>query len=81
MTRFTVATFARFAEALGGDTLHVELTEPARVSDLTTALRSLPGGDVLPAHLLIAVNLAQADPDTPVSPADKLALLPPLAGG
>lgn len=81
MTRYSVATFARFAEVMGNDTLEVELDEPARVADLIAALRSLPGGDVLPAEPLIAVNLRQATADTPVTPADTLALLPPLAGG
>lgn len=81
MTRFTVATFARFAEVLGSDKLEVELQEPARVADLIAALRAMPGGERLPTQPMVAVNLQQADPETPFTANDSLALLPPLAGG
>jgi len=81
MTRFTVATFARFAEVLGSDKLEVELQEPARVADLIAALRAMPGGERLPTQPMVAVNLQQAGPDTPLAANDSLALLPPLAGG
>jgi molybdopterin synthase sulfur carrier subunit len=81
MTRFTVATFARFAEVLGSDKLEVELQEPARVADLIAALRAMPGGERLPTQPMVAVNLQQADPETPLTANDSLALLPPLAGG
>lgn len=81
MTRFTVATFARFAEVLGSDKLEVELQEPARVADLIAALRAMPGGERLPTQPMVAVNLQQAGPDTPLAASDSLALLPPLAGG
>lgn len=81
MTRFTVATFARFAEVLGSDKLEVELQEPARVADLIAALRAMPGGERLPTQPMVAVNLQQAEPDTPLTANDSLALLPPLAGG
>ena len=81
MTRFRVATFARYAEVMGATTLEVELSEPASVADLITALRSLPGGAVLTATPILAVNLQQATGETPVTSADELALLPPLAGG
>ena len=81
MTSFTVATFARYAEVMGATTLRVDLREPATVADLIHALRSLPGGDVLPADPLLAVNLRQAVGTTPIASTDQLALLPPLAGG
>ena len=81
MTRFTVATFARFAEVLGSDKLEVKLQEPARVADLIAALRAMPGGERLPTQPMVAVNLQQAGPDTPLTANDSLALLPPLAGG
>ncbi len=81
MTSFTVATFARYAEVMGATTLRVDLQEPATVADLIHALRSLPGGAVLPPDPLVAVNLQQAVVTTPIAPSDQLALLPPLAGG
>ncbi len=57
------------------------LPSNARVADLIIALRSLPGGDVLPAHPFVAVNFAQVDRDVVISPGDEVAVLPPLAGG
>ena len=81
MTSFNVATFARYAEVMGATTLQVDLHEPATVADLILALRSLPGGAMLPSDPLIAVNLQQAVVSTPIGPSDQLALLPPLAGG
>ena len=77
----TVATFARYAEVMGATTLQVDLREPATVADLIHALRSLPGGALLPAQPLVAVNLQQAVDSTAIAPSDQLALLPPLAGG
>jgi molybdopterin converting factor small subunit len=81
MTLFTVATFARYAEVMGATSLSVELVEPATVADLIVALRLLPGGALLPATPIVAVNLEQAAGSTPIGPSDQLALLPPLAGG
>ena len=54
---------------------------PARVGAVVDRLRTLPGGDRLPAHPLCALNLAHVDLDAPVGTGDELALLPPLAGG
>ena len=81
MNSFTVATFARYAELMGATTLQVTVQEPATVADLIHALRSMPGGELLPAEPLVAVNLRQAAATTPITPRDQLALLPPLAGG
>ncbi len=81
MTSFTVATFARYAELMGTTTLRVELHEPATVADLVEALRSLPGGALLPAQPAVAVNMRQALANAVIAPSDQLALLPPLAGG
>lgn len=81
MTTHRVATFARYAELMGDDLLEVQLPEPATVMDLIAALRSLPGGELLPAEPLIAVNLRQAAPTAPIALGDELALLPPMAGG
>ncbi|HRP08651.1 MAG TPA: MoaD/ThiS family protein, partial [Gemmatimonadales bacterium] len=59
----------------------VDLPASAALVDLIVALRSLPGGDLLPAEPLIAVNLRQAGSGTTITPGDELALLPPMAGG
>jgi molybdopterin converting factor small subunit len=81
MSSFRVATFARYAEVMGAANLEVDLREPATVADLIRALRSLPGGEALPAEPLVAINLRQAIGAAPITPSDQLALLPPLAGG
>lgn len=81
MKSFTVATFARYAELMGATTLRVELHEPATVADLVQALRSLPGGALLPAQPTVVVNMSQAVAEAVITPTDALALLPPLAGG
>lgn len=81
MISVRVRAFARYAELLGGPELHVALPERATVADLVTALRSLPGGDSLPAAPMVAVNLRVVAGSTAIAPGDELALLPPLAGG
>ena len=57
------------------------LPSNARVADLITALRLLPGGAALPAVPFVAVNMTRAAPDAPIGSQDEIALLPPLAGG
>ena len=81
MNRYRVLLFARYAELLGAEQIEVVLPDGASVADLTTALRVLPGGGLLPPQPLVAVNLRQAPPGTPLQPTDQIAVLPPLAGG
>lgn len=76
-----VLLFARYAEMFGADALDVSLPVPATVADVVGLLRGRPGGAALPARILCAVNLRQAELDTTVAPGDEVALLPPLAGG
>jgi molybdopterin converting factor small subunit len=81
VNRYTVRLFARYAELFGAEQVEVMLPPDARVVDLITALRVLPGGASLPAQPFIAVNLSHASPTMTVRSADEIALLPPLAGG
>jgi molybdopterin converting factor small subunit len=76
-----VLLFASYAEHLGLEGLDLALESPATVHDALERLRSLPGGDRLPARPLCALNLAQTGPDAPLRAGDELALLPPLSGG
>ena len=40
------------------------------------------GGDAgLPATIRVAINQVFADPDSPLSPGDEVAFLPPITGG
>jgi molybdopterin converting factor small subunit len=76
-----VRLFARYAELFGAEQVEVNLPDGAQVADLVSALRVLPGGASLPAEPFVAVNMSQASAETPLGPADAVALLPPLAGG
>jgi sulfur-carrier protein len=76
-----VLLFASYADVLGLDALELTIENPATVHDALSQLRSLPGGERLPARPLCAVNLRHVDPAATLSPGDELAILPPLAGG
>jgi len=74
--------FARYAEVVGREEVVLELPPDAVVADAVAALRaSVPGGELLPARPLVAVNLQQVLPGDRLHDGDELALLPPLAGG
>jgi molybdopterin converting factor small subunit len=74
--------FARYAELVGRDEVVVELPPDAVVADAIAALRSsVPGGALIPARPLVAVNLRQVLAGERLHDGDELALLPPLAGG
>jgi molybdopterin converting factor small subunit len=76
-----VLLFASYAERLGLETVRIALPALATVADALAHVRSLPGGNVIPARPLCAVNLAHAPMDRPLTEGDEVALLPPLAGG
>ena len=76
-----VLLFASYADVLGVDELELTIENPATVDDALNRLRSLPGGERLPAKPLCALNLQHVQPTTTLSPGDELAILPPLAGG
>jgi len=80
-TALTVRLFARYAELLGAEEIAVAADGITTVRDLLAKLRQLPGGAAIGASTLVAVNLKQARLDSPVSPADEVAILPPLSGG
>ena len=81
MTPFSVRLFARYAELFGAEQVEVMLPSNARVADLITALRLLPGGVALPVAPFVAVNMTRAAPESTIGSQDEIALLPPLAGG
>ncbi len=76
-----VLLFARYADLLGHAELTVELPDEATVQAVVDQIRELPGGRALPATLLVAVNLEQADYQTRLRHGDEVAILPPVAGG
>jgi len=77
----TVQLFASYAEALGGQTLKIPLDSGSTVADLVRGIRSLPGGQLLPSSLRIAVNRKFAEPDQIIDGKDEIAAIPPVAGG
>ncbi|MGH2707991.1 MAG: MoaD/ThiS family protein [Actinomycetota bacterium] len=76
-----VLLFASYAERLGLDTIDLTLPAPATVGAVLEHVRSLPGGDRLPARPLCALNLSHVGPDAALAGGDEVAILPPLAGG
>ena len=77
----TTLLFASYADSLGMESVQLTLPEGALVDDALAQLRALPGGDRLPPAPLVAINLAYARTDSPLSPGDELAVIPPVAGG
>jgi molybdopterin converting factor small subunit len=77
----TTLLFASYADALGVESLQLDLPEGATVDDALERLRTLPGGERLPPAPLVAINLAYARADSPLSTGDELAVIPPVAGG
>lgn len=73
--------FARYADLLGRNALDLPLPASRTVAGVIEAVRRLPGGEALPAHVVVAVNARQAASDAPVSAGDEVAFLPPMAGG
>lgn len=81
MTQLQVLLFASYAEAFGTSTVTVSVSEPATSADVVAALRSLPGGGVLPEAPVIAVDRRYVRGAVSVRAGQEIALIPPVAGG
>jgi molybdopterin converting factor small subunit len=81
MTQLQVLLFASYADAFGSGAVTVTVPEPATSADVLTALRSLPGGSVLPAAPVLAVDRRYTRGVVPVHAGQEIALIPPVAGG
>lgn len=81
MTQLQVLLFASYADAFGAGTVTVSVQEPATVADVVVALRVLPGGNVLPAVPLVAVDRRYTPGAVAVRPGQEIAVIPPVAGG
>ncbi len=77
----TALLFASYADALGRSTVALTLSPGATVRDAIEQIRELPGGALLPAEPLVAVNLNFAGVNEPLASGDELAIIPPVAGG
>lgn len=77
-----VRLFARFRDAIGAESVAVPLPGPRTAFALRRQLTELyPDLCGLLERSAIAVNGEFADDDTPVTPNDEVALLPPVSGG
>ena len=76
-----VLLFASYADAVGAPEIEVDVPDGTTVGDLVAAVRARHGPDRLPAAPLVAVNQRYAGPETPVTAADEVAIIPPVAGG
>lgn len=77
----TTLLFASYADALGVESMSLDLPEGATVDDALERLRTLPGGDRLPPQPLVAINLSYVRTDSQLAAGDELAVIPPVAGG
>jgi len=77
-----VLLFASYRDLAGTDRRSVTLAEGSSAGDLVRALRA--GDDPLaqlPETAAVVVNHRVVRPDHPLTQADEVALLPPVAGG
>jgi molybdopterin converting factor small subunit len=78
--KVTVLVFASYAEALGRESLDVELPVGSTVAACVEAVRRLTG-DRVPPGPLVAINRRYAKGEQPLADGDEVALIPPVAGG
>ena len=80
--RVEVRFFATYREIVGEPMLPWKLREGARLEDLVDSI--VDAYPRLAGHrdtMLLAVNLAYANPPTPLHDGDEVALMPPVSGG
>jgi molybdopterin converting factor small subunit len=75
-----VLLFASYAESVGASSLSIELPEGARVEDALTNVRAR-SVNALPPKPLVAVNEVYARVTDTLRSGDRLAIIPPVAGG
>jgi molybdopterin converting factor small subunit len=81
MTELQVLLFASYADAFGADAVTVTVPDAATVADVVGALRAMPGGAVLPAAPVVAVDRRYLRGNVTVRVGQEIALIPPVAGG
>ena len=77
----TVLLFASYADLLGENQLQLELAPGATAGDVLGHVHALPGAERLPQSPLLAVNERYARRDHVLTAGDKVAIIPPVAGG
>jgi molybdopterin synthase sulfur carrier subunit len=73
-----VKLFASLRERLERDTFEIEADGIATVADVWARIAP---HEPLTGHLLMAVNMDYAQPDSPVADGDEVGFFPPVTGG
>jgi molybdopterin converting factor subunit 1 len=77
----TVLLFASYADAIGTDSIALDLPVGATAGDVVTRVQELPGAGRLPKNPLVAVNERYVKRDRVLAIGDEVAIIPPVAGG
>ena len=73
--------FASIAEAVGMSVGEIDLRDGTNVSDVLDVLTKRFKGLEEMNNVIVAVNGAYVDPNTPLENGDVVALFPPVSGG
>ena len=73
--------FASIAEAVGMSVGEIDLRDGTNVSDVLDVLTKRFKGLEEMNNVIVAVNGAYVDPNTPLEDGDVIALFPPVSGG
>lgn len=80
--RITVQCFARLRELVGRSEWRCDVTGPATIADVWTALvAAFPDAAAMTRSVSAARNAEFASMTTPVADGDEVAFLPPVSGG
>lgn len=82
MIEIKIKLFALLREIAAREEIKLVLAKNSSCSDAILRAKSIFGfPEVILERSLVALNGACADPNTPLSEGDELALLPPVSGG
>lgn len=77
----TALLFASYADALGRNQIEVTLPDGSTAGDVLDEIRALDVERRLPPSPLLAVNERYARRDQALRSGDRVAIIPPVAGG
>lgn len=73
-----VKFFASLRDELGRDEAQIEYVSGMKVVDIW---QQVAGNQPMPGHVLAAVNMEYARPETVINDGDEVAFFPPVTGG
>jgi molybdopterin converting factor small subunit len=71
----TVLLFASYADALGMQSMSLDVATNTTVREVVSHVRALPGAERLPSQPLVAVNEAYAKGDRVLRAGDEIAII------